>query len=128
MLRRSAVLLSETGISAVDMRAATRYRVLQRCFVHPARASAREAWQCIAYNISATGIGVALPVPLPEGAALSIRAWGLPRACPLRARIVHTRPVAFLWYTGCALLTPLSNADLTIWRSGPLDWLDDHPP
>jgi hypothetical protein len=109
------------------MRAAPRYRILQRCFVHPAKASAREGWQCIAYNISATGIGVTLPVKLQDGTVLSIRALGLPRACPLQVRIVRTTPIEFLWFTGCELLNRLSDADLTAWSSGPLDWRDDHP-
>jgi hypothetical protein len=109
------------------MRTAMRYRILQRCFVHPATAAAGEAWQCIAYNISATGIGVVLPVQLQERTVLSIQAWGLPQGRPLQVRIVHTKPAEFLWYTGCAFLKRLSDADLTAWRSGPLDWLDAHP-
>jgi len=120
-------LLPETGISDLEMRAAPRYQILQRCFVHPAKASAREAWQCIAYNISAAGIGMALAVQLQERTVLSIRALGLPRACPLQARIVRTQPIEFLWFTGCEFLNRLSDADLTVWCSGPLDWLENHP-
>jgi hypothetical protein len=95
--------------------------------VCPAKASAREAWQCIAYNISAIGIGVSLPVELQEGTELSIRALGLPQACPLQVRIVRTNPMEFLWFTGCEFLNRLSDSDLAVWSSGPLDWVDEHP-
>jgi hypothetical protein len=107
------------------MRAATRYRILQRCFVHPAQTSAREEWRCIAYNVSVIGIGLALPIQLQEGTVLTIQACGLPRAGLLQARIVRTMPIEFLWFTGCKFLNRLSDADLTVWRSEPLDWLDD---
>ena len=126
MSRRSRVLLPETGTSYLEMRTATRYRILQRCFVHPAKASARDAWQCTAYNVSATGIGVALPVKLQEGTVLSVQAWGLPGACPLQVRIVHTKRVEFVWFTGCEFLNRLSDADLTVWCSGLVDWLDEY--
>jgi len=119
--RRAGVSLTETGIRYVEMRAATRYRILQRCLVHPAKASTPQPWQCIAYNISATGIAVGLPVKLQEGTVLSIQAWGLPRACSLQARIVRTTPLEFLWLTGCEFLNRLSDADLTVWRSGSPD-------
>jgi hypothetical protein len=127
VLRQSRELLPETGINGLEMRAATRYRILQRCFVHPAGASAREAWQCIAYNISAIGIGVTLPVELQEGTELSIQALGLPQACPLQVRIMRTNPIEPLWFTGCELLNRLSDADLAAWSNGPLDWMDELP-
>jgi c-di-GMP-binding flagellar brake protein YcgR len=125
--RRSRELQSDTGVSCVERRAATRYRILQRCCVYPAKASAPEAWQCMAYNISATGIGMALPIKLQEGTVLRIQAWRLPQACPLQVRIVRTTPVEFLWFTGCQFLNRLSDADLTVWRRGSLAWLEDHP-
>ncbi len=126
MSKRSRAVQSETGIITLEMRAAPRYRILQRCFVHPDKAPAREAWQCIAYNISAAGIGVALPVQLQEKTVLSIQALGLPGACPLQVQIVRTQPIEFLWFTGCKFLNRLSDADLTVWCSGPLDWLENH--
>jgi hypothetical protein len=107
------------------MRGAPRYPIFQRCLVHPGNVSALQAWQCIAYNISATGIGVALPVRLQEGTVLTIQAWDLRGACLLQARIVYTRPVQFLWFTGFELLTRLSDSELEIWLSGPRDWLHD---
>jgi hypothetical protein len=113
----------------VERRAAARYRLLQRCFVHPAGAAeGAQAWRCIAYNLSATGVGVALPVRLPPGTVLTIQAFSLPRARPLAARIVRVTPVEHAWFAGCELLGRLSDCDLQIWCSGPLDWLDQPPP
>jgi hypothetical protein len=98
---------------------------LQRCFANTAKASASEAWRCIGYDISATGIGITLPVRLQQGTLLTINAWGLPRACPLQVRVVHTKHVDFVWFTGCEFIKRLSDVQLAIWRSGPLDWLKD---
>jgi len=97
---------------------------LQRRIVHPAATSAPEAWHCIGYNISATGIGITLMVRLDPGSFLTIQAWGLAGACRLQARIVQSKRVEFLWFTGCELLKPLTDDELQIWRSGPRDWLD----
>jgi hypothetical protein len=124
--RRSRESVFDAETISIEMRTATRCRILQRCFVHPANASAPQPWQCIAYNISATGIGVAMPIRLQEGTALSIQAFNLPRACPLQVRIVHTKQVDLHWFTGCEMIKCLSDAELRIWQSGPLDWVDDH--
>ena len=89
----------------------------------PARASGPVGWPSIAYNISATGIGVTLPRPLPQGAVVEIEAWGLPSAPRLRARVVHSRFTDFLWFCGCQLAKPLSEEELRAWLKGPTDWL-----
>jgi PilZ domain len=124
--RRSGDSVLDTENISIEMRTATRCRVLQRCFVHPANASAPQAWQCIAYNISATGIGVAIPIRLREGTVLSIQAFNLPRACPLQVRVVQAKQVNLLWFTGCEMIKCLSDAELRIWQSGPLDWVKDY--
>jgi hypothetical protein len=115
-------------IGGIEMRAAPRYPLLQRCFVHPDGADAAKAWRCIAYNISATGIAVTLPTKPAPGAMLTMQAWGLPRARTLRARVVHTKLVDFFWLTGCELVGRLSDAELRVWQSGPRDWLDKAKP
>jgi hypothetical protein len=61
---------------------------------------------------------------LSEGTLLTIEAWNLPRACPLRVRVVQAKPVEHVWFTGCEFLSRLPGPDLNIWRSGPLDWVD----
>ena len=94
------------------MRSAKRHATLQRCFVHPTRDSGPQAWRCIAFDISETGIGLTLPVPLTLGTVLAVRAWGLPRACELRACVVRTTPVDSFWFTGCEFGRRLSDAEL----------------
>jgi hypothetical protein len=122
---RADISVFETGISSVEMRTATRLPILQRCFVMPPNAAASLAWQCIAYNISSSGVGVALPIHLQAGTELIIQAWGLPRACSLLVRVIHSEPVQYVWFTGCELLGPLSDDELKIWASGLIDWIDD---
>ena len=124
MSKGSRVPAVEKRIGEIERRTAPRFGILQRCFVYPVQASATDAWRCIAYSISGTGIGVTLPIPLHEGTVLTIEAWGLPRACPLKVRITQTKQVDFFWFTGCELLKRLSDAELSIWRNGPVDWLD----
>jgi hypothetical protein len=115
----------EAGIRRVEMRTGPRYRILQRCFASIATASPTETWRSIGFNISATGIGITLPVKLRPGTLLTIHAWGLPRACALQVRIAHSRKVDCVWFTGCEFTKRLSSAELHIWRSGPLNWLDE---
>jgi hypothetical protein len=123
--RRANISVFETGISRVEMRVAPRYPILQRCFAHPAHLSTSEAWRCIAYNISATGIGIALPERLLEGTLLTVHAWDLPGSRTLQARIIHSRPVESLWFTGCEWTRILSEGELEIWCSGPVDWVEN---
>ena len=113
-----------TEFSGVDLRGSIRFPILQRCLVHPPQASPTQAWQCIAYNISETGVGVTLPLQLRLGAVLSIQAWGLSGARSLQVRVIHTRQVEYLWFTGCQLLKPLSAHELRTWCSGPTNWVD----
>jgi hypothetical protein len=123
--RRAGIPGVETGVSRIEMRTTVRYPILQRCFVYPANVAAYQAWQCIAYNISATGIGVTLPIRLQDRTLLAIQAWSLAGACTLQVSIVHTKLIEHLWFTGCEFLERLPDRTLQIWRSGPLDWLDD---
>jgi hypothetical protein len=108
---------------AAERRGAPRFPLLQRCFAHPADARTGPDWQVIAYNISITGIGIALPCPVELGTELEIEAWKLPRAPRLRARVVHTRLSNFLWFCGCELFTPLTEEQLSTWLAGPTDWV-----
>ncbi len=115
---------SEIGISGIEMRSALRSKILQRCFVRPLDTPDAPPWRCIAYSISANGVGVALPFKLQPGTVLTIRAWDLPQACSLEARVVHAREVDFVWLTGCELGERLSDAELQVWVNAPRDWLD----
>ena len=104
------------------MRTAVRRPILQRCFVLPLNTEPAQAWRCIAYNISATGIGVTLPRQLPVRGVLTVHAWNLPRARPLQVRIAQIKQVGLLWFAGCELVKRLTDAELQIWCSGPSDW------
>jgi hypothetical protein len=128
VVRKSPTAEVATAVGHIEMRTAPRRPILQRCFVYPTKASAAQAWKCIAYNVSATGIGIALPIELPAGTLLTIQAWNVCGASPIQVRIVHSKPVEHVWFTGCELLNRLSGAELHAWRSGPIDWLDDAQP
>ncbi len=119
-----AISVFETGISRVEMRIAPRFPILQRCFVHPLPPRAAQPWRCIAFNVSKTGVGVTLPFQLPEGTLLTIEAWNLTGSRPLQARVIHSRPVESLWFTGCELVRYLSDDELDVWCSGPTDWVE----
>ena len=120
--------LPEAAATAAERRESPRYHLLQRCLVRPLDAAAVERWRGIAYNISINGIGITLPCPLEVGMVLEIEAWDLPRARLLQARLVHARPVDFLWTCGCQLLNPLSEEELQEWLKGPLAWVPERPP
>jgi PilZ domain len=124
MSRYTGELMFESEISWIEMRIAVRYPILQRCFVIPAGASFSESLRCIAYNISATGIGVVLPMQVPERTTLTFQPWNLPGALPLQAVVVHVRPVKGSWFAGCELSKRLSDEEVQTWRNGPVDWLE----
>ncbi len=109
MSRYTGELMFEAEISWVEMRIAVRYSILQRCLVIPADGSSSEPWRCIAYNISATGIGIALPMQVPERTTLTVRPWNLPGVLALQAVVVHVRPVKDTWFAGCELSQRLSD-------------------
>jgi len=113
---------------AVEQRAAPRFPLVQRCFVRPPGAIGAEGWRCIAYNISLTGIGITLPAPLQTGTILDIKAWGLPAAPSLQARVVHLHLIDFLWFCGCELVSRLEPDQLQAWLMGPRDWVPKEQP
>jgi PilZ domain len=127
MSRHTGELMFEAEISWVEMRIAVRHSILQRCFVIPAEGSYSEPWRCIAYNISATGIGVTVPMQVPVGTTLIVRPWRLPGAVPLRADVIHVRPVKGYWFAGCELSKRLTDDEMQIWRSAPVDWVETAP-
>ena len=114
----------ETGQAlAVERRGMPRFPILQRCFVWPGTRSSDPAappgWRCIAYNISATGVAVALPLPIQPGRVLEIEPWQLPGVGLLRATVVRISPVQYVWFCGCEWIEPLNNASLQAWITGP---------
>lgn len=106
-----------------ERRAFPRFPILQRCFAYPWDGQPAQAWQVIAYNISATGVGITLPCPVELGTVLEVEAYQLPRAPRLRVRVLRTRLSNFVWFCGCELLTPLTEEQLSSWLAGPTDWV-----
>src|SRR5947209_15423922 len=97
------------------MRSAPRYRVLQRCFVRPPGVRAPDGWRGIVFSLSASGIGVTLPLAVERGTDIEIEAWNLTGAPVLRARVVHVAKLQFVWLTGCELSRRLDPDDLSAW-------------
>lgn len=104
--------------SGVEQRKARRYLIQQRCIVSLPGGRGPEGWRSIAYNISTTGIGVLLAVPLQPGTELDIEPWALPGTRTLRVRVVHCKRLEFAWMAGCELSEPLSDVELKAWLAG----------
>jgi hypothetical protein len=77
--------------------------------------AAGDGWRCIVFSISATGVGVTLPLPVERGAEVDIEPWELAGAPPLRARIVYTTRLEFVWLAGCELSRRLTSDELAAW-------------
>ena len=101
-----------------ERRRAPRRLILQRCYVRLAGVAGPGGWRGIAYNVSASGIGVALPQPLWPGVSVVVEPCGLAGGRLLRARVAHVRPLEWAWLCGCALAEPLSDRDLRAWLTG----------
>jgi hypothetical protein len=95
---------------------------LQKCFAWPGSAEGGSGLRCIAFDISAVGIGLALPMALPPGSTVTVRGWGLPDAPPLRAQVAHAKRVEGVWFTGCAFPEPISDEELSRWTKLSLGW------
>src|SRR5207249_3148547 len=89
------------AIPLIERREFPRHPILQRCLVWslPRRTGPQEpeGQRSIAFNISATGIGITTPLPPLLGSMLEIEAWGL--AAPLlQAQVVRTTFCEYLWF------------------------------
>jgi hypothetical protein len=106
--------------SDADRRIAERFRILQRCLVRPADSPGSVGWKGIVYDLSARGIGLALPYPLAVGTSLVIDPAGQTAAQPVHARVVRVHPVSYLWFCGCELAADLPDDELHAWLLGPV--------
>jgi hypothetical protein len=109
-----------------ERRAARRFKMVQRCLVWPRLASSEESWHCLVYDLSAVGISVCLPCPLPEGTILKIEAWGEPAMPPLLVRLIQCSRAHHIWLSGCEILNPLDKHELENWLARPLSCLPCH--
>jgi hypothetical protein len=70
----------------------------------------------MAYDVSAGGVGLALPFPAPEGAVLVIEPVAVRGpARSFRARVARRVLQAYVWFHGCAFLDPLNAEQLRAW-------------
>jgi hypothetical protein len=98
-----------------ERRAAQRLRCLRECLVRVEGGAAVDG-NGMAYDVSANGVGLALPFPVPEGTVLVIEPLalgGLRRA--FRARVARRMLQEYVWFHGCTFLEPLAKAELQMW-------------
>jgi hypothetical protein len=69
----------------------------------------------LTYNLSRSGVGVALLRPVLVGTKLVVEKVGWNDTRPLRATVVRHEQLGFAWLHGCRLSTPLSEAELSVW-------------
>jgi hypothetical protein len=106
----------------VERRKAVRFACLTECFVRLEGAARDGSWPGMAYNISATGIAVALPFPALLGTVLEIERRSLRGGGrSLRARVVRCRLERCVWFHGCAFEERLSDLELQTWLPLPLE-------
>jgi len=119
--------VAEVESAGSERRAVPRHAILQRCLVRSGDQGPTprgpDGWRCIAYDISANGIGLTLPLPVQPGTLLEIEGWGLPANRQLRARVVRAAPVEFLWFCGCEFVDPPAESELTAWLTNSRDEL-----
>ncbi len=98
-----------------DRRAAERIPSLRECLVRPQGATGAGDWHAIVYDISSIGIGIGLQYHLEPVTVLEVRPWSRSNPKPVRARVVRSTLVNFLWFHGCSLLEPLTAEELQRW-------------
>ena len=106
------------GPLQVEYRRSKRYHVLRRCVVRPAAKADAEGWRSFIFDFSAYGVGMTLPFPMRPGALVEIVPHAAPGAPALRARVIHTRPLAHIWLCGCELETVMSEPGVRAWLAG----------
>ena len=67
-------------------------------------------------DISTTGVGLVLPIPVPPETILIVTPWLRGRPRPFRVRVARHAFREFAWFHGCAFVPPLGGNDLSDWR------------
>jgi hypothetical protein len=99
-----------------ERRASPRYCCMSECLVRMEGAAEPLDWPGMVYNISAGGIGLALPFPAVAGSILVIEPRGRRRApMPLRARVLRCGLQKFVWFHGAEFVAPLGEEELEWW-------------
>jgi hypothetical protein len=99
-----------------DRRGSPRHHCLAECVVRLEGAAEPFDWPGMVYNISAAGIGLALPFPALVGRILRIEPRR-PRSGPgpVRARVQRSALQRYVWFHGCEFVEPLSAEQLRRW-------------
>jgi hypothetical protein len=98
-----------------------RYACLTECLVRIDGAALGGDWPGMAFNISRSGIALALPFPVPVGAVLTIDRRSSRGAPPRRAQVVRSRLERCVWFHGCSFAEPLTEHELHTWVPRLLD-------
>jgi hypothetical protein len=102
-----------------ERRTSPRHRCLTECVVRLEDAPEPLDWPGMVYNISASGVGLALPFPALAGRVLLIEPRrGRRGAICVRARVMRSALQRYVWFHGCEFLEPLSNEQLHGWLEG----------
>ncbi len=105
-----------TAKPSSERRAAVRYRCLRDCVVRLEGATQGVSdWSGMTYDLSVIGVAFAILYPLALGTELIIEKFGPNRARVLRAKVVRSNPMEFVWLHGCQLQMPLTEAELNEW-------------
>jgi hypothetical protein len=98
-----------------ERRSAVRYSLPPNSPKASVRDEQGNCWQARVFNISATGICLAVNRRMEPGEVLTIEmvAKGEPGSCSMRARVVRIEPdVPGSWRAGCSLLQRLTEFEL----------------
>ena len=119
--RAATTASKKAGRSKADRRTARRYPCLSECIVRMEDVGEPIDWSGMIYNISATGIGLALPFPALVGTILQIEPrGGCDELPPLRARVVRCHLQKYVWFHGCELVAELGDDELRLWLTAVL--------
>src|SRR5690349_11952259 len=98
--------------SGEERRRSARYRCMTECVVRVEGTAEPLDWPGMVYNISTTGVGLALPFPAPPGMVLLIEPRR-PRGPVLsaRARVVRSGLRQYVWFHGAEFVVPLEDEE-----------------
>lgn len=109
------------GAPRVERRKARRFACLTECLVRIEGAALDGDWPGMAFNVSATGLALALPFPVPVGAVLLIDRRSSRGTPPRRAEVVRCKLERCVWFHGCAFVERLTEDELRAWMPRLLD-------
>jgi hypothetical protein len=101
--------------AAGERREAIRYLWRRPCIVRPEGAPGIGSWSGMVYDLSSTGVGVALTYPVPVGKILVIEPLGNFPLRTMQAGVVRCVQKEFVWFHGCQFAQPLTEEELMSW-------------